>query len=290
MSLRSNLYAVTKHSAAGVYYRAKSLRNAFANPKYIFLNCIPKSGTHMINGIVEEITQNNVSLLEVSDMAFNGMFYDYENHESKIRSFPDNSFVLSHLAGVESNRKLIANYGDKQIFLYRDPRDVAVSYTNWAMKQSRSFMCDILTRQASFDDALSLVLKGFAPYEVGANYAAFPGVLKWYRDYQPWLSCPDTFALKFEDIIGLRGGGDEDLRFKVIKDLCDYLAVDKSAEDIAAKFASDTFNIDPKKSHTFHKGMGGKIHNWKKYFKDQHFKIFEENGGAQILTAYGYDE
>lgn len=290
MSLKSNMYAVTKHSAAGIYYGAKSLRNAFAAPKYIFLNCIPKSGTHMINGIVEEITKKNVSLLEVSDMAFNGMFYDYKNHQSKIRSFPNNAFVLSHLTAVESNRKLIANYGDKQIFLYRDPRDVAVSYTNWAMKQQRSFMCDILTRQNSFEDALSLVLKGFSPYEVGSNYMAFPGVLKWYRDYQPWLSCPDTFVLKFEDIIGLRGGGDENLRFKVIKDLSQYLNVDKSAEEIEAKFASDTFNIDPKKSHTFHKGMGGKIHNWKKYFKDQHVEIFKEYGGDKILSAYGYDE
>ena len=290
MSLRSNLYAVAKHSAAEIYYRGKSLRNAFSSPSYIFLNCIPKSGTHMINGIVEEITRKNVSLLEVSDMAFNGMFYDYKNHESKIRSFPDNAFVLSHLAAVKTNQELIANYGSSHIFLYRDPRDVAVSYTNWAMKQKRSFMCDILASQESFDDALSLVLKGFAPYEVGTNYKAFPGVLKWYRDYQPWLSSADTFVIKFEDIIGTRGGGDESLRFNVIKNLSDFLCVNKSLEEIEANFGSETFNIDPKKAHTFHKGMGGKIQNWKKYFKDQHFKIFEENGGQQILSAYGYDE
>ena len=71
--LRANLYDISKHMIVSKYYSVKALRNIFGSPAFCLLNSIPKSGTHLINGLVEEITGKNISLNEISDLAFNGL-------------------------------------------------------------------------------------------------------------------------------------------------------------------------------------------------------------------------
>ena len=104
--------------------------------------------------------------------------------------------------------------------------------------------------------------------------------------YQGWLDDTKTLAVKFEDLVGERGGGSEEKRLSTVAQILDYLEIKLSLPQIKTKFASDI--LDPEESHTYKKGNKGSIGSWKTRFKESHKQEFKKVAG-NLLIDLGYE-
>jgi hypothetical protein len=83
--------------------------------------------------------------------------------------------------------------------------------------------------------------------------------------------------VRFEDLVGGKGGGSNDLQIEQVRRLQAHLGISGSAEAIAAEaFDSAT--------RTFSKG---RAHRWKEEFSAANIAAFEEKYG-QLVRAFGY--
>jgi hypothetical protein len=162
-------------------------------------------------------------------------------------------------------------------FIYRDPRGVAVSEAHYYRSINRWHRLHPLFRDApSMSDAVMLALRGVADPS-GRLY--YPDIGTRFRHYQPWISAPDVFAVRFEDLASQR-------REPLIKAMMDFY-VKKAGDsakidDLCQKALA---NISPEKSHTFRKGISGA---WREVFTDAHRDAFKDAAG-DILIDCGYE-
>ena len=104
--------------------------------------------------------------------------------------------------------------------------------------------------------------------------------------WKGWIDNSEAFAVKFEDLVGERGGGSEDKRLYLVEQILDYLSISMPSDQIKEKFAS--YVLNPEESHTFKKGGKGNIGGWKTFFKDEHKTEFKKVAG-HLLIDLGYE-
>jgi hypothetical protein len=100
------------------------------------------------------------------------------------------------------------------------------------------------------------------------------------RRYAGWLDHAAVCVVRFEDLIGERGGGDVERQIAAIQRIADHLDLDLSKERCRG-IADRVFST---RTPTFRRGGSG---GWKKHFKPVHLEAFAEQAG-DLLERYGY--
>lgn len=258
------------------------------SPKSLIIcNSFPKSGTHLLYQILYSIPGLKKWDDIVSVQALCGVMNTAAHIRWKVGSAPDGSIVRSHLMHCDEILEVLREFNCRTLFIYRDLRDVAVSHARWITKEERIFLHDIYAQYPSFDEQLMSSIKGVplgSPF--GSNLAQ-PDIGTDFSRWQGWLSEPSAFAVRFEDLVGERGGGSEAKRLYLVEQILDFLGVNLSTEEIKSKF--DSRALDPEESHTFKKGGKGNIGGWQTYFKDEHKVAFKEVAG-DLLIELGYEQ
>lgn len=256
------------------------------NKRLILCNSYPKSGTHLLYQILYSIPGLNKWDDIVSVQALCGVMNTSSHVHWKLGSAPDQSIVRCHLMHCEEINQVLQEFDSKVIFVYRDLRDVAVSHARWVMKEPRIFLHQYYSRLKDFDRQLMYSIKGVPVGTPFGSNISQPDIGQDFLRWQKWLDEPTALAIKFEDLVGKRGGGCEETRLKMIKKIVDYLDIDLSWKQIETTFASDIMN--PQESHTFRKGAKGKIGGWKTVFKPDHKTAFKQVAG-NLLIELGYE-
>ena len=252
----------------------------------ILCNSFPKSGTHLLYQILYSIPGLQKWNDIASVQALCGIMNTPNHLRWKIGSAPHNSIVRSHLMYCQEILSILQEFNCQVLFIYRDLRDVAVSHARWVTKEERIFLHDIYRQYSSFDEQLMSSIKGVplgSPY--GSNVSQ-PDIGSDFSRWQGWIDAPNTLAVKFEDLVGERGGGSETKRLELVAQILDYLRVDLTSSEIASQFGSCVLN--PEESHTFNKGGKGSIGGWKTAFKEVHKQEFKKVAG-QTLIDLGYE-
>ena len=92
-----------------------------------------------------------------------------------------------------------------------------------------------------------------------------------------WQDEIDNITLKFEDLVGLRGGGNSEDQIFSLNALINYLGLeDKFDQDKISIIAKNSFGV----SGTFRKG---KIGAWTKVFSETDKKIFKSKVGDLLI-------
>jgi hypothetical protein len=185
-------------------------------------------------------------------------------------------YVESHVPYSRALSELIRDRGLKMLFIYRDPRDVALSYVNHMLRDrhyppARYFQAD--------DDANSQVQRVLDGLTYGRGGVLAPLVER-YRRCLGWLDAPGVLVLRFEDLIGSNGGGDDARQREAVARVVDYLGLDLSVAD-CARVAEQVFFTG---AETFHKG---RIGSWSEVFDAQTRKRFATEMG-EVLSMLGY--
>ena len=252
----------------------------------VICNSYPKSGTHLLYQILYSIPGLQQWDDIVSVQALCGVMNTPEHVRWKIGSAPSNSIVRSHLMHCDEIKEVLAEFNCKVLFIYRDLRDVAVSHARWVMKEERIFLHDIYQQTSGFDEQLMKSIKGVPVGSPFASNLSQPDIGTDFSRWQGWVTDDNACAVKFEEIVGERGGGSESKRLYFVEQILDYLGVNLSAAQIKSQFAS--YALNPEESHTFRKGGQGNIGSWKTSFTDAHKQAFKSVAGNTLIDL-GYE-
>ncbi len=99
------------------------------------------------------------------------------------------------------------------------------------------------------------------------------------RGFVNWMES-DALTLKFEDLIGAHGGGDQETQLQLLSQIFDYIGLPQDD----ATIANLAENLVSTASPTYRKGT---INQWRKQFDSETKQLFKQYAGAE-LQALGY--
>jgi len=236
----------------------------FAETKQLFVLTIPKSGTHLAAKAIESLT----------DIPING---DVMNHEFFIEAYlldNPNISVTGHL--VSNFEPLLYNNQVKKILLIRDLRDLCISSVYWLRKNDWYSGSIDHTKfyRMNFDDQLA--------YMIDLHHDEF-SIKAFAQRAIKWMHSPHVLTIRFEDLVGEKGGGSKEAQIDALKKIADYLEVTVSKK----KLDYVVQNLWGS-SKTFRKG---KINNWRTQFNEKNLVLFQQILGEESkILGYSTEE
>lgn len=285
--------------------------------KRLFLNTIPHCGTHLLVTILEMLgmchatskkfrisrfriirpVEEKIRLHWRTSLTFRNIGARFSSRSVKVsvgsprpvkfgivknllNQAKRGEFILGHVPYSEQILKHLEMNNYKGIFLLRDPRDVCVSMLNHIRTKPHHMAYDYLFQRLSNDEErMAAVIKGF---DRNNKERGLIGINKMYRSMLPWAKNEPIFLpLKFEDIVGPRGGGDLSRQRQGIIDILKLLDFYNIGIDVADQLGESVFG----KGLTFRSGRIGK---WENTFSPAMKAFFKENTG-DLLYALGYE-
>lgn len=255
--------------------------------KQIMQFSIPKCGSHLLGKCITELTQRKGVSEGPDDIKLkrDGTHYTVTDRDFYyFTHLPSNQFWLHHLIPTPQYIDKLINHNNYAIFfIYRDPRDQVVSFMYHVRKietkNKRPFYKPEVFQMS--DDELLMALIKECDIHPTKNHISCSGTRNLYNTYLTWMNVPGVYSLKFEDLIGPKGGGSARAQFNEIRNIALHIGL--SPDDILIeKVISRIFG----NSSTF---RAGKIGAWKTHFTDKHKEIFKDVAG-QLLIDLGYEK
>ncbi|HVW99781.1 MAG TPA: hypothetical protein VHA52_05035 [Candidatus Babeliaceae bacterium] len=237
--------------------------------EHILINCIPKTGTHLVGKCLFLLTgKRHLLHAGVPDKA-------------KLKELSKDNFFSTHTKYTREHAREIEENNYKCFFILRDWRDQLVSFTYWVLKRDQEWPG---LRYMEFNDLLMELIERGAPvyshFGPREDHALFSlnGVDKFYRPYFAWMKHPAFYTVKFENLVGPKGGGTLDAQLQEIKNIARHIGIHLT-DTQALKVSNELFGG----TWTFREG---KIGDWKNHFKQKHIDAFKKRAG-QFLIYYG---
>jgi len=240
----------------------------------------PKSGTHLLDQI----------LLGFSNVApyskrLHSFYAEYEG-ESGIKRAPEKALAWldslgprdvasAHLFARPEAVARVCSSKFVPYFIFRDPRDVVVSHVFYVTGiEEHHVHHEYYLSLPDFDSRLNTSILG----RPDANIE-FPNIAERFAPYLDWLNHPEVLRIHFEDLIHERAAA----LTRIMDHLLSRVPLRASRQLILDSLES---SINPSRSPTFRSGKTGE---WKKYFTDEHKRIFK-NVAGDLLIRLGYEK
>ncbi len=181
---------------------------------------------------------------------------------------------MAHLPYHQEVSDIITNTNIKHIFIVRDPRDVLISQVKYIAEIDLTHPAHELYATLSDEEKLMVSIQGKKGITTPIDIAL--------AKYSPWISDKNCLVVKFEDLIGSNGGGDDDTQKETVKKIAEYLELSLSGDEIDM-IAGHIFSRD---TITFRKGTCG---DWVNEFKVQHIEAFRGIVSDELLSSFGYE-
>ncbi|MBM3178891.1 MAG: sulfotransferase domain-containing protein [Chloroflexi bacterium] len=240
----------------------------------------PKSGTHLLDQILL-----GFSKVAPFSKRLHSFYAEYEG-ESGLKRSSDQALAWldvlrprdvasAHLFARPDAIKRVCSPAFTPYFIYRDPRDVVVSHVFYVTQmETRHVHHAYYLSLPDFNARLNVSILGLPDSD-----AEFPDIAGRFAPYLDWLDHPEVMAIHFEDLILDRAAA-------LTRIMCHFLARIPLPTNRQLILNSLETSINPKKSPTFRSGKTGE---WRKYFTDEHKKIFKDVAG-DLLVRLGYEK
>jgi len=239
----------------------------------------PKSGTHLLDQI----------LLGFSNVApyakrLHSFYAEYEG-ESGVKRAPEQAIrwldslrqrdvASAHLFARPDAIARVCSPKFIPYFIFRDPRDVVVSHVFYVTEMEKNHVHHAYYQSLpDFDSRLKVSILGRT--DAGIE---FPNIAERFAPYMDWLNRPEVLSIHFEDLIHDRAA----TLTRILDHFLNRIPLQSPRELILESLES---SINPSRSPTFRSGKTGE---WKKYFTDEHKKIFDDVAG-DLLVKLGYE-
>ncbi|MBK9007074.1 MAG: sulfotransferase domain-containing protein [Anaerolineae bacterium] len=239
----------------------------------------PKSGTHLLDQI----------LLGFSNVApyakrLHSFYAEYEG-ESGVKRAPEQSLrwldslsprdvASAHLFARPEAIARVSSPKFIPYFIFRDPRDVVVSHVFYVTEMEKNHVHHAYYQSLpDFDSRLKVSILGRP--DAGIE---FPNIAERFAPYMDWLNHPEVLSIHFEDLINDRAA----TLTRILDHFLTRIPLQTPRKLILDSLES---SINPSRSPTFRSGKTGE---WKKYFTDEHKKIFDDVAG-DLLMKLGYE-
>ncbi len=176
---------------------------------------------------------------------------------------------------------MLETYAVKHLFVIRDPRDIAVSNFYYITYKDRGHrLHEYFSRSLTSDsDRLMASIAGISASKLPDGRES-RGIAAHLRSYTGWLSDPRCLVVRFEDLVGYRGGGSDALRDDTIARVFNFLGLGMSPTELEAISRA----LYSSNSRTFFRGQIG---GWREHFSREHEEVFEREAGG-LLALMGY--
>jgi hypothetical protein len=260
-------------------YRANARLRPGAPPR-VLANSLPKSGTHLLTALLAALPDMRYSGVHLTayDIADRGRL-DRDRLQRGLAPVRTGQYVSAHLPADPAVVAAIGALDYRQVLIVRDPRDAAVSDMHYIKGFAQHPMHDALVALPDDASRLRAVIAGLPGERAGVPLLESMG--ERLDAYLGWLATPAVLVARFEDLVGAKGGGDEERQLELIRAIGAHVDRPMSADD-ARRVASVVWSPS---SSTFRRGAIG---DWRRHFTDDHTALVKRVAGRQ-LVAMGYE-
>ncbi len=245
------------------------------------LHAIPKCGIHFI--------QRTLQLMIPKHILAAGACVSRE----KLASLDNDQMIIRLYSPYDPEcMQMMQDTEHKIVSMVRDPRDALISHLFYM----RSFPANLTQRDFFFvsqefnslpiDEQIHALIVGNVHSQSYVNY---------YNERLGWALSGNCLIIKYEDLVGNAGGGNNSCRFMALKKLADYINMHLSRDHFEFiqknMYAVIQYNteggIDKGTERSdFHRASIG---NWKTFLKEEHKVLLKQKIG-QVLIDLGYEQ
>lgn len=249
---------------------------AFGHKQIVQIS-VPKCGTHLLAKCIRLLTGRK-HVVEKKGIHFHPSYYAVPsvNMVKALTNLPPTEFWVTHMFHNDYYAKYLSNKDFINFFIYRDPRDMVVSFAFFMLNRPSLWPT---AAEMTFDELLFDIIAQGSMFKIAPTKGKNIGQL--YKQYMSWLKDPNVLSIRFEDLIGTQGGNSAQEQYHAISKIAEHLEIQLSANEITT-IVSNLFGG----TNTFREG---KIGEWKKYFKEQHITAFKKVAG-NVLIELGYEK
>lgn len=293
----------------GIYQKKSSiqLKNQSTQDRVLCVT-IPKCGTHLLVKCITELNITGLSYNYTKEAKttsiqrirkinkrpppnhFKGVYYDTLKGilpkiltSNLINRTPQKLF-FTHCPYLPQFDRFLQPRTFSNFLMIRDPRAMVVSFAFMVHKNKEG-------RTADLDKTiLSLITgnqKDYVPWAV-EQHEIYPliweiGLYNFYKMYLPWATSKKFMLIKFEDLIGEKGGGSAQKQVETIMNIGQHLGVKMTPQKTQA-LVDNLFGG----TWTFREGQ---IDSWKNYFTPKIKHAFKQNANlTNLLIELGYEQ
>lgn len=255
--------------------------------KNIFVNTIPHSGTHLITSILDKLHFRHAKILARlyikkpflrrnikaginwrTSTEIGNYFRFLSNREvlvsvssprlaksgvviDTLSKMKDYEYLIGHMPFSEEGDKIVRNHVSKTITIVRDPRDMALSMLRHIAERPRHLNHFYLFNKLQTNsERFCALIYGF-----DNKFSRHVGLVQMYDSMLHWKKCDHNLTVKFEDIVGVKGGGKEDKQLNTLKKIVNHIELPNSFSDYEiTNIGINAFG----KTTTFRNGQIGK--------------------------------
>lgn len=242
-----------------------------------FANSVPKSGTHLLHQILNGVPNLNNDITKVEHKFFMDPYKgkdEFKNHQKRLKAMKPNQFAIGHLHYSKKYAKMLRNLNFRQLFLYRDPRDVLVSLAyfipmHW---KDHPLHFDFKHTHLKTKKRIELLVLGVP--------GKFPSFMDYMGPFYEWIHEHDCFKIKFEQLVSSPVERKQTV-IEMLQFLWETAVPPTSFEEMAELAIA---NIDPKRSRTFRRGTTGQ---WRAEFDENLTSLVQTHLG-KLIKETGY--
>ena len=263
----------------------------------VFANSLPKAGTHLLLRSValmpgmawEEIGLRRGWLVSERGEASAGgpdvvpvgvaevRWVRVDKLAELIRRLEPGEVTGGHMPHSPGFAALLEQERIRALFIVRDPRDVAVSLMYHILGQPERRLGEHFLRAFKNDrERLRACILGTE----GVPGRTFLGLGRRLELFLPWLRMPGVHTVRFERLVGPRGGGSEEAQQAEIAGIAGHLGLPLAPAQIR-QIGSQLFG----QGSTFRRGQIG---SWREHFQEEHKAALKQVAG-QYLIELGYE-
>jgi hypothetical protein len=248
----------------------------------------PKSGTHLLDQILL-----GFSKVAPFSLRLHSFYAEYEG-ESGAKRLPQQALdwldslrardvASAHLFARPAAVERLIQPRFVPYFIFRDPRDVAVSHVFYVTDMEQHHVHhDYYRSLPDFDARLKVSILGRPELDTRpepGRRVEFPNISDRFFPYLGWLARPEVMTVHFEDLVNDRTA----MLNRIIDHFLARVPLTAPRKTILDSLES---SINPGKSPTFRSGKTGE---WKKHFTAEHKAIFKDVAG-DLLIKLGYEK
>jgi Sulfotransferase domain len=193
----------------------------------------------------------------------------------RLSQVPDGCFLNAHCIYTPELAELFREEGMKTVCILRDPRDVAVSQMHHIKQRSQHFAHEAFMALPSDHERLLVSIRGG---ELGGR--KLQSLEERYRQFLGWEQDEGAVVVKFEDLVGSKGGGSAEVQRRAVERVAAHVGISVN-EGTMRLVEENLFGV----GRTFRKGQIG---GWQEEFSPEHERALKERAGS-LLVELGYE-
>lgn len=190
-------------------------------------------------------------------------------------------YSSGHVFYTDQNAAILEANNIRTLLIVRDPRDVVTSHYNYVTDKNTSHRLHRHYNSLESDsDRLLASIRGVSG-EHSRDGDALESIGEWMDNFLEWIDTEYTQIIRFEDLIGPKGGGTKSSQLESVRTIATHLNVELTHKTVE-HIADNTFSTE---SSTFRKGLIG---DWVNHFEPVHVEAFKDEAGDWLVDL-GYE-